>query len=77
MLKIAATDQLADYLTKGLNREVFELLSKACSRLVTRGFAAFVLGGFKSVPSYPASPYVSSCPTSSPPHHCPISYSIE
>ena len=33
---------------------------------MTRGFTAFVLGGFKSVPSYPASPYVSSCPTSSP-----------
>ena len=50
VLKIANIDQLAD---QGPQPRSFRAHLKACSRLVTRGFAAFVLGGFKSVPSYP------------------------
>ncbi|KAI2501108.1 hypothetical protein MHU86_13331 [Fragilaria crotonensis] len=68
VLKIATTDQLADYLTKGLNREVLNAFESLL--VMTRGTAALVLGGFKSVPSSPASPYVyCSCPTFSPHHH--------
>ncbi|KAI2509212.1 hypothetical protein MHU86_5222 [Fragilaria crotonensis] len=72
MSKCSRLQPLTSWLTT-LPRASIEKFSnafKACSRLVTRGTAALVLGGFKSVPSYPASPYVyCSCPTFSPHHH--------